>query len=92
MSRIVGEEFGWAAPASPSPSPCARSPSPSRWAAATGSWEIINPSSDRQSKYIGCWAITEPGHGSDALMPGEIPHRRERSSGADRTADSDDYV
>ena len=33
--------------------------------------EIVNPFlADREGRYIGCWAITEPGHGSDTLMPG----------------------
>jgi alkylation response protein AidB-like acyl-CoA dehydrogenase len=33
--------------------------------------EVVQPFlEDRQGRYIGCWAITEPGHGSDTLMPG----------------------
>ena len=33
--------------------------------------EVVMPFvEDRQGRYIGCWAITEPGHGSDTLMPG----------------------
>ena len=33
--------------------------------------EVVEPFiEDRQGRYIGCWAITEPGHGSDTLMPG----------------------
>jgi len=33
--------------------------------------EVVKPFiEDREGRYIGCWAITEPGHGSDTLMPG----------------------
>ena len=33
--------------------------------------EVVMPFvEDRQGRYVGCWAITEPGHGSDTLMPG----------------------
>jgi acyl-CoA dehydrogenase len=33
--------------------------------------EVVQPFvNDRRGRYIGCWAITEPGHGSDTLMPG----------------------
>ncbi|MHB8376998.1 MAG: acyl-CoA dehydrogenase family protein [Dehalococcoidia bacterium] len=33
--------------------------------------EVVRPfAEDRQGKYIGCWAITEPGHGSDTLAEG----------------------
>ncbi len=30
---------------------------------------------DREGKFIGCWGITEPDHGSDALMPGTAQFR-----------------
>jgi alkylation response protein AidB-like acyl-CoA dehydrogenase len=33
--------------------------------------EVVMPFvEDKQGRYVGCWAITEPGHGSDTLMPG----------------------
>ena len=33
--------------------------------------EVVVPfSQDREGKYIGCWAITEPHHGSDSLLIG----------------------
>ncbi len=33
--------------------------------------EVVKPfAEDREGKYIGCWAITEPQHGSDTLMVG----------------------
>ncbi len=33
--------------------------------------EVVVPfAEDRQGKYIGCWAITEPHHGSDSLLIG----------------------
>jgi len=38
--------------------------------------EVVKPfAADREGKYIGCWAITEPGHGSDTLMMGTEFHR-----------------
>jgi len=33
--------------------------------------DLVKPfAADREAKYVGCWAITEPDHGSDSLMPG----------------------
>src|SRR3990172_979160 len=33
--------------------------------------EVVKPfAEDREGKYVGCWAITEPMHGSDTLMMG----------------------
>ena len=32
---------------------------------------LVKPfAADKAARYIGCWAITEPEHGSDSLMPG----------------------
>ncbi|HUO04257.1 MAG TPA: acyl-CoA dehydrogenase family protein [Candidatus Binataceae bacterium] len=36
---------------------------------------------DREGKMIGCWAITEPQHGSDTLRPGTPQFRNSRISG-----------
>src|SRR5574341_891327 len=48
---------------------------PFTFAAMSGSSEImaeiVEPfTRDRDARYIGCWAITEPQHGSDTLMVG----------------------
>lgn len=38
--------------------------------------EVVKPFvEDREAKYIGCWAITEPGHGSDTLVVGTEVYR-----------------
>lgn len=48
---------------------------------------------DRKGEYIGCWAITEPGHGSDTLMPGtKMWTDPNIHYGLTATADGDDYV
>jgi alkylation response protein AidB-like acyl-CoA dehydrogenase len=34
---------------------------------------LVKPfTGDKEARYVGCWAITEPGHGSDSLMPGTV--------------------
>ncbi len=50
-------------------------PFPFSFAAMSGNPEIMRDIvmpfvQDRQAKYIGCWAITEPQHGSDSLLIG----------------------
>ncbi len=48
---------------------------------------------DREGRYVGCWAITEPGHGSDTLMPGTKHFSDEKIFyGLTATADGDEYV
>ncbi len=48
---------------------------------------------DKKARYVGCWAITEPGHGSDSLMPGTAEFSDPGIS-FDTTArrDGDDWV
>jgi alkylation response protein AidB-like acyl-CoA dehydrogenase len=48
---------------------------PFHFAAMSGNPELIREvvvpfSQDREGKYVGCWAITEPHHGSDSLLFG----------------------
>ncbi|OGO53022.1 MAG: acyl-CoA dehydrogenase [Chloroflexi bacterium RBG_16_68_14] len=48
---------------------------PFLFAAGTGNPEIMNDVvrpflEDREARYVGCWAITEPHHGSDTLAAG----------------------
>ena len=50
-------------------------PFPFSFAAMTGNPDIIRDvvmpfAQDKEARYIGCWAITEPQHGSDALLIG----------------------
>lgn len=56
--------------------------------------DIIVPFCEcRDGKIAGCWAITEPMHGSDTLLPG-YPSFRDPGIGADCTAtlDGDHYI
>ncbi|MBI5290192.1 MAG: acyl-CoA/acyl-ACP dehydrogenase [Chloroflexi bacterium] len=95
-SHIVNEEFGWGS----SGLAIALAVCSFPFAFAMGRRdpqimeEIVNPFlTDRQGKYIGCWAITEPGHGSDTLMPGTKFHTDEKIFwGLTATADGDDYI
>lgn len=72
-SHIVNEEMGWgSAGLSIALAVCSF---PFAFAASRKDpqlvEEVVQPFlADRQGRYIGCWAITEPGHGSDTLMPG----------------------
>lgn len=56
--------------------------------------EVVKPFlADREGRYIGCWAITEPGHGSDTLMPGtKYFSDPEVHYGLTAAADGDDWV
>jgi alkylation response protein AidB-like acyl-CoA dehydrogenase len=48
---------------------------------------------DREGSLIGCWAITEPQHGSDELMPGMPQFHNPRVTGqVVARADGDSYV
>jgi len=56
--------------------------------------EIVIPfTKDREAKYIGCWAITEPQHGSDSLLFGtEQFATPEVAFDLTARSDGDDYV
>lgn len=66
--------------------------------AATGDRELIEQYvkpfvADKQARLIGCWAITEPDHGSDTVMVGTPEFKNPKVSGqlvAHR--DGDDYI
>lgn len=56
-------------------------PFPFQFAAMSGNTtlleEVVKPfAADTEARYIGCWAITEPQHGSDALYVGSEQFRR----------------
>ena len=69
-----------------------------QFAAMTGNQalmeEIVLPfAQDREGKYIGCWAITEPQHGSDTLMVGTESFDKPEAAGDCRARlDGDDWV
>jgi len=56
--------------------------------------EIVTPFvEDREGKLIGCWAITEPGHGSDELGVGTESFSRPESAGNCRAVrDGSDWL
>jgi len=56
--------------------------------------EVVAPFvADRDARFIGCWAITEPSHGSDALEVGTDAFTRARAAGSCRAvADGDEWV
>ena len=69
-----------------------------RMAALTGNKalmdEIVLPfAADREAKYIGCWAVTEPEHGSDTLMVGTESFAKPETAGGCRARlDGDEWV
>ncbi len=75
--HLVGEEMGWASAGISISLGVTAFPFSfaAQYAAITGNKdlmdEIVMPYvNDREGKYIGCWAITEPEHGSDTLLFG----------------------
>ncbi|MBI2913508.1 MAG: acyl-CoA/acyl-ACP dehydrogenase, partial [Chloroflexi bacterium] len=57
-------------------------PFPFSFAAMSGNPDIMRDivmpfAQDREARYIGCWAITEPHHGSDSLLIGSDQFQRE---------------
>jgi alkylation response protein AidB-like acyl-CoA dehydrogenase len=95
-SHIVNEEFGWGSAGLAIALAVCSFP----FAFAAGRRdpqmmeEIVGPFlDDRKGRYIGCWAITEPGHGSDTLMPGTKYFNDEKVFyGLTATLDGDEYV
>jgi alkylation response protein AidB-like acyl-CoA dehydrogenase len=95
-SHIVNEEMGWgSAGLSIALAVCSM---PFAFAASQKDpqilEEVVKPFlEDREGKYIGCWAITEPGHGSDTLMPGtKFFSNPDIQYGLTATPDGDEYV
>lgn len=70
------------------------SPFPFSFAAMSGDpgilQDIVMPFvQDREARYIGCWALTEPGHGSDTLLSGD---QAEGAFGVRARPDGDDWL
>jgi alkylation response protein AidB-like acyl-CoA dehydrogenase len=71
--HIHGEELGWGS--ADFAITLGVAPFPFTFAAMSGNQDIMRDIvlpfvNDTEAKYIGCWAITEPEHGSDTLMVG----------------------
>jgi len=98
--HIVAEENGWGSAdfaiglgVSPFPFTFTASLAP-----MTGNQEVVQEivvpfAQDKEAKYVGCWAITEPQHGSDCLLMG-VEQFRDPSVAFDVTAkaDGDEWV
>jgi alkylation response protein AidB-like acyl-CoA dehydrogenase len=95
-SHIVNEELGWGA----SDFAVGLSVTSFPFAFASSQQDpdimkdVVMPFvNDRKGEFIGCWAITEPGHGSDTLMPGtSMWSNPDIHYGLTATADGDEYV
>jgi len=97
LSRhIQAEEFGWGS--ADFAVGLGVASFPFAFAAMSGQPEIISDivqpfAEDRDARYIGCWAITEPQHGSDTLMVGSPQFSRPATAGDVRALrDGDGWV
>jgi alkylation response protein AidB-like acyl-CoA dehydrogenase len=69
-----------------------------RFAALTGNQDLMKDIvipfvEDREGKYIGCWAVTEPEHGSDSLVVGTESFTNPAAAGECRARlDGDEWV
>jgi alkylation response protein AidB-like acyl-CoA dehydrogenase len=93
---LVSEEFGWGS--ADFAIGLGVTSFPFSFAAGSGNSELLNDVvkpfiEDREARYIGCWAITEPQHGSDTLTVG-LEHFRDPavSFGVRARADGDEWV
>jgi alkylation response protein AidB-like acyl-CoA dehydrogenase len=95
-THVLIEEMSWGAVDLALSILCASFPFTA--AAASGNPELyekfVKPFiADREGSLIGCWAITEPQHGSDELVPGTPQFHNPRLSGqVFARADGDSYV
>lgn len=77
--HMHAEEMGWAS--ADFAIALGVAPFPFNFAAMSGNQglidEIVAPfAQDKSAKYVGCWAITEPLHGSDSLLIGDDQFQR----------------
>ena len=95
-SHILHEELAWGSVDLALAVGCAGFPA--MVAAQSGNPELyesfVKPFvEDRDGKYIGCWAITEPNHGSDHVMVGTPEYHNPKVMGdVVARADGDSYV
>ena len=93
---IVSEEFGWGSADFGVALTVASFPF--LFAGGSGNAELINDVvrpfiEDREARYIGCWAITEPNHGPDTLAVGTQAFRDPNVFyGVTARADGDEWV
>ncbi len=93
---IVSEEFGWGA--ADFAVGFGVTSFPFLFAGGSGNPELIKDVvrpfiEDREARYIGCWAITEPNHGSDTLAVGTQAFRDPNVFyGLTARADGDEWV
>ena len=93
---LVAEEFGWGS--ADFAIGFGVTSFPFSFAAGTGNPklmdEVVRPyAEDREARYVGCWAITEPQHGSDTLVVGTDQfHDPAISHGVTARADGDEWV
>lgn len=94
--HIYAEEMGWAS--ADFAIGLGVAPFPFNFGAMSGNSrvidEIVRPfAEDRRGDYIGCWAITEPQHGSDGLLLGHDQFfRQETAFDLSARQDGDDWV
>ncbi len=94
--NIVAEEMGWGSADFSIAFGVASFPF--SYAAGSGKEQLVKEVArpffeDRKAEYIGCWAITEPGHGSDTLTV-NMDHFRDPNVfyGVTARADGDEWV
>jgi alkylation response protein AidB-like acyl-CoA dehydrogenase len=98
--HIVTEELGWASAGLAISLGVTAMPFTyaAAYAALTGNKDLMDDLvmpyvEDREGKYIGCWAITEPEHGSDSLLFGTEQHRNpDITFDVQARPDGDDWV
>ena len=94
--HIYAEEMGWAS--ADFAIALGVAPFPFNFAAIGGNPalidEIVRPfAEDREARYVGCWAITEPQHGSDSLLVGDAQFSRpETAFDLNAREDGDEWV
>ena len=94
--HIVAEEMGWGS--ADFSIALGVAAFPFTMAAMSGNQELMRDyvvpfSQDRQAKYVGCWAITEPQHGSDVgAMGAELARQPEIHFDTNAKPDGDEWV
>src|SRR3989304_3898019 len=93
---LVAEEFGWGS--ADFAIAFGVTSFPFSFAAGTGNQKLIDEvarpfAEDKEARYVGCWAITEPQHGSDTLVVGTKYFRDPTVTfGVRARADGDEWV
>ncbi len=94
--HIVAEEMGWGS--ADFAIALGVTAFPFMFAAMSGNMELMREyvvpfSQDRQAKYVGCWGVTEPQHGSDAVgLAGELSRQPGICFDVTAKLDGDEWV